>query len=109
VPTATEPSVANEGATHEVTHATSLTADDVGRGLAEGPRSEAPAIPAIETTMVIAIEGQHAPRPPEALATAAVLTFTSTSLASGASQFQIGWVPGGSDSGNPTITEVVGW
>jgi uncharacterized protein (DUF697 family) len=98
---------------HGIIHTAATAAATVGAGLAQVPGSDAPVIAGIQTTMILAVAHENGASITRTAAAELLLTFTSTHLGRGLSQWLVGWIPGWGNAVNATtavaLTETIGW
>ncbi len=98
---------------HGIIHTAAGSAAAIGGGLAQIPGSDAPALVAIQTTMIISIGVVFG----QSITKGAAAAFLADALGVGVgrtvSQILVGWLPGIGNAVNATtaagLTETIGW
>lgn len=98
---------------HTIIHGASVAAGGIGAGLAQIPGSDAPALMAIQSGMIIAIAHHYGHGLTKTAAVDMVMTSAATMAGRGLSQVLIGWLPGIGNAINAAtaaaLTEAIGW
>jgi uncharacterized protein (DUF697 family) len=98
---------------HGIIHTASTAAAGIGAGLAQLPGSDAPALMAVQSAMIVALADLHGASVTRAAASDLVLTFGATMGGRTLSQWAVGWIPGYGNAINAStaaaLTEAIGW
>ncbi|MDE6539604.1 MAG: hypothetical protein K2K66_05390 [Ruminococcus sp.] len=98
---------------HAIIHTASVSAAAIGGGLANIPGSDAPALLAIQTTMIISLGKVFEVSIAEAMAKQMIAEFLGCTVGKIVANILTGWLPGIGNAVNATtaagITEVIGW
>ncbi|MDE5558968.1 MAG: hypothetical protein K2J32_14985 [Ruminococcus sp.] len=98
---------------HAIIHTASASAAAIGGGLANIPGSDAPALLAIQTTMIISLGKVFEVSIAEAMAKQMIAEFLGCTVGKTVANILTGWLPGIGNAVNATtaagITEVIGW
>jgi len=96
-----------------IIHAFASSAAAVGAGLAQLPGSDAPALVALQSAMILALASDRDVPIGVVAATEMVLGASATVTGRLTSQWLVGWMPGWGNALNAAtaaaVTEVVGW
>lgn len=98
---------------HGIIHGASASAAAIGGGLANIPGSDAPALLAVQTTMIVAIGTVCGVSISDSLAKSMIADFLGVSVGKTVANILTGWLPGIGNGVNAataaTLTETIGW
>ena len=98
---------------HAIIHAAAGSAAAIGGGLANIPGSDAPALLAIQMTMIISLGKVFEVSVAESMAKQMIAEFLGCTVGKTVANILTGWLPGIANAVNATtaagITEVIGW
>ncbi|MDE6780356.1 MAG: hypothetical protein K2J40_02715 [Ruminococcus sp.] len=98
---------------HAIIHAASGSAAAIGGGLANIPGSDAPALLAVQTTMIISLGSVFGVSIGDSMAKSMIAEFLGCTVGKTLANILTGWLPGIGNAVNATtaagITEAIGW
>jgi len=99
---------------HGIIHGAAASAAAIGGGLAQIPGSDAPALVAVQTAMIISIgSGVFGQSVTKSMAGAFLADALGVNVGRTVSQILVGWIPGIGNGVNATtaagLTEAIGW